>query len=95
MGWHLAPGAKWHGDYLVLDLEHYLENPSAAVIKRVKNIYDTYPLTFPLAEAKEHAALETQRKFARERDGNFDAPQVEIADVAIQVSPPTPSLEEN
>ena len=60
-----------------------------------QKIYDTYPLTFPLAEAKEHAALERLRKYARERDGNYDAPQVETADVAIQVSPPTPSPDDN
>ena len=90
MGWHVAPGAKWHGDYLVLDLEHYLENRSAAVIKRVKDIYDIYPLTFPLAEAKEHAAAQRLKKFARERAGDFDTPSIETAEIGIQACPPPP-----
>ena len=64
MGWQIAPGAKWHGDYLVMDLEMWLESPDSATVRTVKDLYDVYDRVFPARVAKDFAAQQHLLKTA-------------------------------
>ena len=85
LGWYVLPGAKFHGDYWVLDLENYVENPEQAGPRRVKEIYDTFDRCFPAAELKEHARLERHRRAACEREGlrEYRAEPASTKDVGV------------
>ena len=52
LGWHVNPGPRYSGDHLVLDLDAYLQNPSGAMPRRVKEVYDTFDRVFHCGRQK-------------------------------------------
>ena len=58
MGWQIDPGAKFRGDYWILDLDSYMDNPEQAVPRRIKEIFELQDREFPLADAKQQAQRE-------------------------------------
>ena len=72
LGWYVAPGAKFHGDYFVLDMEVLLEFPGQAAPRRVKEIYDPYSRSFPMADARNHALKLKGEKAACQKEGIYD-----------------------
>ena len=83
MGWHAHSGGKWSGDYLVMDVERYVNSESVydIAVHRVKEIQEPKKITFPIKTGaiRRHVSAEES------------APRIEIApkDSASNLIEPT------
>ena len=48
MGWELAPGGVWHGDYLVADLQDFEEGKAKVRVYIFKELVDPDEIRLPL-----------------------------------------------
>ncbi len=48
LGWHLSPGGKWHGDYIVAALQDFLNKKKRVRVYQVKEVVQPDAITFPL-----------------------------------------------
>ena len=48
LGWELAPGGVWHGDYIVADLDDLVSGKRHVRVYTVKEIVDPDKIVFPL-----------------------------------------------
>jgi len=84
LGWHMAPGIQFRGDYLIADLDSFLNDQSEIVIYRVRNVREHESVNFPIRIAADRAYADALRD--RERaalDAERDKRQPGEADVEI------------